>query len=152
MIVTHEGYVIPLHVRNGLFYMDMPPASNEDMDTYPHVFIMADAAWNPDIVDKEFFFDASDSMTDVPNVQACRDARDPRLDAYGEFHTLSVYTPEDSLTQPQHEKAIDQVLLTMKRRIPDLDALLPNFGWVSKIGYEIPWIKQLSITKLINVY
>ena len=118
--------------------MDMSHASDEDMDTYPHVFIMADAPWNPVIVDKEFFFDASNSMTEVSNVQACRDAHDRRLDAYGEFHTLSVYTPEDSLTQAQHENAIDQVLLmsqTMKRRLPDLDALLPNIGWVG-----IDWI------------
>ena len=135
MIVTHEGYTIPLHVRNGLFYMDMSPASNEDMDTYPHVFITADAPWNPDIVDKEFFFYASDSMTDIPNVEARHDARDPRLDAYRAFHTLSVSTPEDLLTQVQRENAINQVLLmsqTMKRRLLDLDALLPNFGWVGK--------------------
>ena len=135
MIVTHEGYAIPLHVRNGLFYMDMSPASDEDMDTYPHVFLTADAPWNPDIVDEEFFFDASDSISDVPLVQSRRDGRDPRVDTYGEFHTLSVYTPEDSITQEQRDNAIDQVLLmsqTMKRRLPDLDALLPNFGWVGK--------------------
>ena len=135
MIVTHEGYAIPLHIRNGLFYMDMSPASDEDMDTYPHVFIKADAPWNPDNVDEEFFFDASDSMTDVPHVQSRRDARNPRLDAYGELHTLSMYTPEDSLTQAQRNNTIDQILLmsqTMKRRLPDLDALLPNFGWVGK--------------------
>ena len=134
MIVTHEGHAIPLHVRNGLFYMDMSPASDEDMDTYPHVFLTADAPWNPYIVDEEFFFDASDTFADVPLVLSRRDGHDPRVDAYGEFHTLSRYTPEDSLTQAQHN-AIEQVLLmlqTMKRRLPDLDALLPNFGWVGK--------------------
>ena len=131
MIVTHEGYAIPLHVRNGLFYMDMSPASDEDMDTYPHVFITVDAPWNPETVDEEFFFDGSDTMTDVPLVQSCCDARDPRVDAYGEFHTLSMYTQEDSLTQAQRDTPIDQILLmsqTLKRRLPDLDALLPNFG------------------------
>ena len=34
VIVTHEGYVIPLHVCNGLCYMDMKPASDSDLDQY----------------------------------------------------------------------------------------------------------------------
>ena len=38
MIITHEGYAIPLHVQNGLYYMDMLPESNSDLNTYPHVF------------------------------------------------------------------------------------------------------------------
>ena len=46
LVVTHEGYTIPLHVCNGLYYMDMAPATDEDMECYPHVFITADAPWN----------------------------------------------------------------------------------------------------------
>ena len=114
MIVTHEGHAIPLHVRNGLFYMDMSPASDEDMDTYPHVFLTADAPWNPDIVDEEFFFDASDTFADVPLVQSRRDGHDPRVDAYGEFHTLSMYTPEDSLTQAQPTTQLNKSCLCRK--------------------------------------
>ena len=54
VIVTHEGYVIPLHVRNGLCYVDMKPASHSDLEQYTHVFITLDAPWNPDIVNHEF--------------------------------------------------------------------------------------------------
>ena len=61
MVVTHEGYTIPLHVHNGLYYMDMSPASDDNMEQYPHVFFTADAPWNPDIIDEEFFFDTNDS-------------------------------------------------------------------------------------------
>ena len=43
MFVTHEGYAIPLHVRNGLYYMDMQPASDSDLTTYLHVFITTDS-------------------------------------------------------------------------------------------------------------
>ena len=71
LVVTHEGYTIPLHVRNGLYYMDMSPATDEDMDHYPHVFITADAPWNPDVVDEEFFFDTTDAITDIPGIQQC---------------------------------------------------------------------------------
>ena len=48
MVVTHEGYAIPLHVCNGLFYMDMSPASDLDMDLYPHVFLTTDSPLEPE--------------------------------------------------------------------------------------------------------
>ena len=79
LVITHEGYMIPLHVCNGLFYMDMVPASEHDMDLYPHVFFTTDSPWNPDIVDKEFFLDPNDSLLDHPDVHDRRDARDPIL-------------------------------------------------------------------------
>ena len=66
MVVTHEGYAIPLHVRDGLYYMDMKAALDEELDTLPHVFLMADAPWNPSIVDEEFFVDSHDSVLDIP--------------------------------------------------------------------------------------
>ena len=69
VIVTHEGYVILLHVCNGLCYMDMKPASDSDLEQYTHVFITSDAPWNPNIVDDEFFFDASDSLLSIPSMQ-----------------------------------------------------------------------------------
>ena len=52
IIVTHEGYVIPQHVCNGLCYVDMKPASDSDPEHYTHVFITSDAPWNPDIIEK----------------------------------------------------------------------------------------------------
>ena len=69
VIFTHEGYVIPLQVRNGLCYMDMKPASNSDLEQYTHLFLTSDAPWNPSIVDDEFFFYASDSLLSIPSVQ-----------------------------------------------------------------------------------
>ena len=43
MVITHEGYAIPLHVRDGLYYMDMKATSDDELDTLPHVFLTADA-------------------------------------------------------------------------------------------------------------
>ena len=80
IVVTHEGYAIPLHVRNGLYYMDMSPAMDEELELFPHVFFTADALWNPDIVDEEFFYDASDSIIDLPIIQAWCDGRNPLVD------------------------------------------------------------------------
>ena len=71
LVVTHEGYTIPLHAQNGLYYMDMALATDEDMECYPHVFITADAPWNPNVIDEEFFFDTTDAITDIPGIQQC---------------------------------------------------------------------------------
>ena len=94
LVVTHEGYTIPLHVCNGLYYMDMVPPMDDDMERYPHVFITADGPWNPDIVDEEFFFDATDTITDIPGVQQRCDAREA-LDLFPASTTLvpSPYDP-----------------------------------------------------------
>ena len=94
LIVTHEGYVIPLHVQNELFYMDMQLTSDEDLDLYPHVFLTADSPWNPDVIDEEFFYDSSDCLSDVPHVQLQHDACDPHVNAYGETY-VSVVLPHD---------------------------------------------------------
>ena len=89
MVVTHEGYAIPLHVRTGLYYMDMSPATDTELEHLPHVFLTADSPWNPDIVDQEFFFDASDTLLDVPMVHDRRDARDTHLELFASQHTHS---------------------------------------------------------------
>ena len=69
LVITHEGYTIPLHVRDSLYYMDMVPASDEDLDLYLHVFFTTDSPRNPDIVNEEFFLDPTDSIVDIPNIQ-----------------------------------------------------------------------------------
>ena len=42
-IITPEGCVIPLSIRNGLAYMDMHPPSDEEMAILPHVIMTSDA-------------------------------------------------------------------------------------------------------------
>ena len=75
-MVTHEEYIIPLHVCNGLYYMDMVPPMDDDMERCPHVFITEDSPWNPDSLDEEFFFDGADAIIDIPGVQQRHDARE----------------------------------------------------------------------------
>ena len=134
LVVTHEGYTIPLHVRNGLYYMDMVPPTDDDMEQYPHVFITADSPWNPDSLDEEFLIDASDSIVDIPGVQARRDSR-----AEVELFMASTTTASPSLDTPITQARLASTLHSLfimpqkfRRRLPDLDALLPNFGWVGK--------------------
>ena len=148
-VYTPEGYVIPLHVRNGLYYMDMAVPSDSDLDAFPHVFLTSDSPWNPEIVDEEFFFDplTGPALTDDPLLSDLRRARDPRVDAYGnlQLHLTSrndqdcdffdCYVPSPSYTVSRLERCLDYLAIFgsfLKRRLPDLNALKPNFGWVSK--------------------
>ena len=41
-LYTPEGYIVPVHIHNGLFYIDMKPPSDSDMLQYLHTFITAD--------------------------------------------------------------------------------------------------------------
>ena len=67
LVVSHEGYTIPLYVCNGLYYMDMVPPTDDNMERYPHVFITTDGPWNPNSIDEEFFFDGADAIIDIPS-------------------------------------------------------------------------------------
>ena len=98
LVVTHEGYTIPLHVHNGLNYMDMVPLTDDDMEQYPHVFITVDGPWNPNVIDEEFFFDATDAITDIPGIQQRHDAREA-LDLFPASTTLVPSPSEPPLTQ-----------------------------------------------------
>ena len=134
LVVTHEGYTIPLHVRNGLYYMDMVPPTDDDMEQYPHVFITADGPWNPDSIDEEFFFDAADAIIDIPGVQQQRDAREA-VDLFTVSTMLAPPPPDTPITQARLASVLHSLSFlpqTLRRRLPDLDALLPNFGCVGK--------------------
>ena len=134
LVVTHEGYTIPLHVRNGLYYMDMVPPTDDDMERYPHVFITADGSWNPDSLDEEFFFDAADAIIDILGVQQRRDAREA-VDLFLVSTTIAPPSLDTPITQARLASVLHSLSLMpqmLHRRLPDLDALLPNFGWVGK--------------------
>eukprot|EP00977_Amphora_coffeiformis_P027069 scaffold32849_cov108-Amphora_coffeaeformis.AAC.1 len=51
-VITTEGYVIPLHIRDGLPRFDMRPPTDEEMEKFPHVFLTSDANWDPRILDE----------------------------------------------------------------------------------------------------
>ena len=53
-IVTLEGYVVPLNIRDGLPYVDMEPPTDEEMDLLPHVYFCSDSPWDPAVLDCKF--------------------------------------------------------------------------------------------------
>ena len=88
-IVTNEGYVMPLHICNGLPYMSMSPPTDADMASFPNLFFCSDSPWDPSYLDREF--DATES--EIPaEALACCESNDLRLDDYGRIvhHTTVI--------------------------------------------------------------
>ena len=50
---TPDGWIIPLHIRNGLAYMDMRPPMQDEYETYDHVVLTSDVTWDPTVLDNE---------------------------------------------------------------------------------------------------
>ena len=136
-VVTPEGYVIPLHVRDGLHYMDMHPPTPHELENLPHVFLTDDSQWNPSILDDEFH-DTNDLPTD-PAILSRRDSRDPHVNDTGSinhihqidelhfFDSLDHLPPE--LTLLEHTtNALLAFPQRLHRHFRDIDILKPHFG------------------------
>ena len=80
-------------------------------------------------------YSSTDSIVDLPNIQQRRDARDPNLTLFPTSASIQGFNPDPPITQAHLDAAVDALLIMsqpMKRHLPDLDALLLNFGWVGK--------------------
>ena len=86
-VITKEGYVIPLQVRNGLPYIDMRPPTDEEMKTLPQILVTSDMPWDPKILDHEQ--DIS-TMEDLPSDPIA--AHDSPFDAQGNYRHRSIYS------------------------------------------------------------
>ena len=64
-LYTPEGYIVPMHMRNGLFYIDMKPPSDTDMLQYPHTFTTTNHEWDPSIFDDEYHHDEDSPDDDI---------------------------------------------------------------------------------------
>ena len=99
-ILTPEGYIIPLKIRNGLPYMAMSKPSDSELDDYPHVMFTSDMPWDPRVLDDS---DDEISTDGIPI--------DPLVNQYGEV-----------LDRYGHNQVIS-------KHNPDLEGLRPYLGW-----------------------
>ena len=84
-IRTSSGHVVPLHIRNGLAYMDMSPPTDRDMETYPTVFLTSDNTWDPNSFDDDY---ATEDV-EVEEMDTVPDYRTETVNDYGELLTRS---------------------------------------------------------------
>ena len=118
-IITTEGYVVPLHIRQGLPYLPMAVPSQEELESLPHVFFTADSLWDPSILDSEFPVTTFSTPEEATKRQ---EAVDSRVNPFGQLVNCSNTMPLSS-----DWLAFSQQVTTT---YPDLDLLRPNFGWL----------------------
>ena len=90
-IITQEGYVLPIHIRDGLPRIDMRPPTDKELEKYPHVFITSDSAWDPTVLDNEYDEVFYDAIMEDPEVSQRREQRDPRIDDHGFLRSREDY-------------------------------------------------------------
>ena len=83
LITTLDGYSVPLLIKDGLAYAtSLGKPTDQDMDTYPHVFFTSPDDWDPSVLDHDPpHFDGLDP-SQVPD----QPFGDPMFDAYGDFN------------------------------------------------------------------
>ena len=73
-VLTPDGWIIPLHIQNGLAYMDMRPPMREEYDTLDYVVLTSDKTWDPTVLDNE-------TDLNVPNDNLIVDIKEEFYDA-----------------------------------------------------------------------
>ena len=108
-ITTLDGYVIPLHIRGGLAYMDMHPPDDEELESLPHVFLTSDADWDPTVVDNEIDIEEwLDARMELDEIPAFNEYGDFKFDEQGYYRhginftsTHSYRDDEDTLNDDE---------------------------------------------------
>ena len=121
LITTLDGYSVPLIIKDGLAYAtSLGRPTDQDMDTYPHVFFTSPDELDPSQVPDQPFgdpmFDACGDFNEhiIANLNTLLDAPPGDCGSYTEIS--SVFTANLHQSSPQE---------------PDWNALHPFFAWTS---------------------
>ena len=146
-IVTLEGYIIPLAIKDGLARLDIRPHTDTEFDTLPHVFLTSELEWDPSVLDHAYHDvsewgdgEASDHGTLTHS----------RYDEFGQYRQRvlvnhhSYFNRHDGTTFDdcidqcvfiahlyRHDPVIDCLSHTINKKDPDFTQLRPLFGWLS---------------------
>ena len=121
LITTLDGYSVPLLIKDGLVYAtSLGRSSDQDMDTYPHVFITSPDEWDTSQVPDQPF-------------------GDPMFDAYGDFNEPIIANLNTLLDAPPGDcgsyTAISSVLTAnlhqSSPQAPDWNTQRPFLAWTS---------------------
>ena len=136
LITTLDGYSVPLLIKDGLAYATSHgKPTDQDMDTYAHVFFTSPDEWDPSVLDHDPpHLDGLDP-SQVPD----QPFGDPMFDAYGDFneHIISNLNilldapPEDCGSYTEISSVFTANLHHSSPQEPDWNALHPFFAWTS---------------------
>ena len=160
LITTLDGYSIPLLIRDGLAYAtSLGRPTDQDMDTYPHVFFTSPDEWDPSVLDHD------PPHLDGLNPSQVSDQHfgDPMFDAYGDFNERIIANLNILLDAPPGDCgshiAISSVstvnLHQSSPQEPDWDALRPFFAWTSHpasrtLSMSPPGMELLHIPRITS--
>ena len=136
LITTLDGYSVPLLIKDGLAYAtSLGKPTDQDMDTYPHVFFTSPDEWDPSVLDHDPpHLDGLDP-SQVPD----QPFGDPMFDAYGDFNECIITNlnilldapPEDCGSYTEISSVFTANLHQSSPQEPDWNALCPFFAWTS---------------------
>ena len=129
LITTLDGYSVPLLIKDGLAYAtSLGRPTDQDMDTYPHVFFTSPDEWDPSVLDHDPpHFDGLDP-SQVPD----QPFGDPMFDAYGDFNERIIANLNILLDAPPKDCGSYTANLHQgSSQEPDWNALRPFFAWAS---------------------
>ena len=116
LITTLDGYSVPLLIKDGLAYAtSLGRPTDQDMDTYPHVFFTSPDEWDPSVLDHDPPpLDGLDP-SQVPD----QPFGDPMFDAYGDFNERIIANLNILLDAPP-ELISDGGKYEISKRVTDL--------------------------------
>ena len=129
LITTLDGYSVPLLIKDGLAYAtSLGRPTDQDMDTYPHVFFTSPDEWDPSVLDHDPPpLDGLDP-SQVPD----QPFGDPMFDAYGDFNERIIANLNILLDAPPEDCGSYIANLHQgSSQEPDWNALRPFFAWTS---------------------
>ena len=129
LITTLDGYSVPLLIKDGLAYAtSLGRPTDQDMDTYPHVFFTSPDEWDPSVLDHDPpLLDGLD-----PSQVLDQPFGDPMFDAYGDFNERIIANLNILLDAPPEDYGSYIANLHQdSSQEPDWNALRPFFAWTS---------------------
>ena len=146
LITTLDGYSVPLLIKDGLAYAtSLGKPTDQDMDTYPHVFFTSPDEWDPSVLDHDPpHLDGLDP-SQVPD----QPFGDPMFDAYGDFNERIIANlnilldapPEDCGSYTEISSVFTANLHQSSPQEPDWNALRPFLH-----GHPHPASRTLSMS------
>ena len=136
LITTLDGYSVPLLIRDGLAYAtSLGRPTDQDMDTYPHVFFTSPDEWDPSVLDHDP--PHPDGLD--PSQVSDQLFGDPMFDAYRDFNERIIVnlnilldaSPADCGSYTEISSDFTPNLHQNSPQEPDFNALRPFFAWTS---------------------
>ena len=129
LITTLERYSVPLLIKDGLAYAtSLGRPTDQDMDTYPHVFFTSPDEWDPSVLDHDP--PPLDGLD--PSQVLDQPFGDPMFDAYGDFNERIIANLNILLDAPPEDYGSYIANLHQgSSQEPDWNALRPFFAWTS---------------------